>query len=598
MGLWREGPVGLGHRMRWTTPESLHESLPFSRPSERLAITADARLDNREDLIASLNVTDHAISDSTLILLAYDRWGDTCPEKLLGDFAFVIWDGRRQALLCARDPMGVKPFYYHHQPDRFFAFASEIKALLCLAEIPRRLNEERVADYLVPILEDMEATFFRDIVRLPPGHRLLLDSRGLALQRYWSLDPSREMRLDSDEAYAEAFRSLFSDAVRAGLRSAYPVGSLLSGGLDSSSITCTARSLIAKNGGKPLHTFSAIFDDVPECDERQFIKHVVDQGGLDAHYVRADRLSPLTDLDRVLWHEDEPFYAPNLYMHWGLFKSAQEQSVRVLFDGFDGDSTVSHGMATLTELASSGRWIALAAELIGMSRHGRRSGWDGLRSYVIGPMLPDSMRRAWRSLRRRPVERSEGNSTIRSEFADRIGLAERLHYWQGDRRKPAHTAREEHYRRLTWGVIPFALEVVDRAAAAFSIEPRYPFFDRRLVEFCLALPPEQKLHKGWSRVVLRRAMAGTLPAVIQWRGGKTKLGSNFDHGLFTFDRKFLDYIILKFPTVIELYVDIGALRRVYERYLIRPNVSDAMMVWKAATLGLWLGRTGLQPETR
>lgn len=249
MGLWCEGPVGLGHRMRWTTPESLHETLPFSRPSEKRAITADARLDNRDELSASLNVSDRAVSDSTLILLAYDRWGDACPERLLGDFAFVIWDGRREALLCARDPMGVKPLYYHHQPNRLFAFASEIKALLCLAEIPRRLNEQRVADYLVPILEDMEATFFRDIVRLPPGHRLLLDSRGLALQRYWSLDPAREVRLDSDEAYAEAFRTLFTDAVRARLRSAYPVGSLLSGGLDSSSITCAARSLIATNGG-------------------------------------------------------------------------------------------------------------------------------------------------------------------------------------------------------------------------------------------------------------------------------------------------------------------------------------------------------------
>ena len=115
------------------------------------------------------------------------------------------------------------------------------------------------------------------------------------------------------------------------------------------------------------------------------------------------------------------------------------------------------------------------------------------------------------------------------------------------------------------------------------------------MEFCLALPPEQKLNEGWSRIVLRRAMAGILPEAIRWRAGKSNLGQNFHHGLLTFDRKLLEEIIVKCSTVIEPYVDVAVLRRVYERYLARQTTADAMTVWTAASLGLWLRRVGVQP---
>src|SRR5262245_20600165 len=153
-GSWCQGAVGLGHRMLWTTPESLSEKLPLANQAGDLAITADARIDNRDELTAALGLPPHSgVTDSMLILLAYEHWGEHCPEKLLGDFAFAIWDGRKRVLFCARDHFGVKPFYYCHS-GRLFAFASEIKALLSLPEVPRRLNEVRVADYLVPIFDD------------------------------------------------------------------------------------------------------------------------------------------------------------------------------------------------------------------------------------------------------------------------------------------------------------------------------------------------------------------------------------------------------------------------------------------------------------
>src|SRR5881296_3903808 len=196
-GAWREGRVALGHGMLHTTPESLREQQPLVGTRGDLVLVADARVDNRAELCSLLPAPSDA-TDAELILAAYERWGEACPEHLLGDFAFAIWDGRTQRLFCARDHFGVKPFYYHHRPGRLFALASEIKGLLVLPDVPRRLNETRVADYLVPLLEDKEITFYEEIVRLPPAHHMTVSRDGVRIERYWALDPSREIRMKSD----------------------------------------------------------------------------------------------------------------------------------------------------------------------------------------------------------------------------------------------------------------------------------------------------------------------------------------------------------------------------------------------------------------
>lgn len=597
-GIWCEGPVGLGHRLRWTTPESLRDPLPLNDPLRRLAITADVRLDNREELMAALDIAERDIPDSALILLAYDQWGEACPERLLGDFAFVIWDGCRRAVFAARDHMGVKPFFYHHRPGRLFACASEIKALLCLPEVPRRLNELRVADYLLGIPDDKSITFYRDIVRLPPGHRMLVDNNSLAVRPYWALDPERTLAARSDEEYAEAFRELFVDAVRVRMRAAFPVGTLLSGGLDSSSITCAARMLTKESATGPLPTFSAVFDNEPSCDERPFIQVVLDQQGpgeLEPHFVRADLLSPMTDLDAMFWHEDEPFFAPNLYMHWGLYGAAQRRGVRVLLDGVEGDATVSHGEDRLIELTRSWEWGTLAREIGAIARRGPQ--WRAaLRHCVVAPLIPRSVRRFARVLRRTGtrIMETQADPILRADVASRLDLPDRYRLLEEAQGNWAATNKEVHYRRLSHGVIPLIHEVADLAAAAFGIEPRYPFADRRVIEFCLALPPAQKRCDGWGRVVLRRAMAGILPEAVRWRCDKSDLSSNFNARLLAGDRSLLDDVFTRFPEVIAPYVETAALRDIYEEYCGAPNTSNAMTVWKSASLGLWLRRSGVQ----
>lgn len=603
-GVWSEGPVGLGHRMLYTTPESFMERFPLLNGDGDLALTADARIDNRDELIAALGINGRPreeITDGELILGAYERWGESCPEKLLGDFAFAIWDRRKQRLFCARDHMGLKPFYYHRS-GRALVFASEIKALLCVPEVPHRLNEVRVADYLASFWEDKEITFYRGILRLPPAHRMSVDRHGTRIESYWSLDPSREVRLGSDEEYAEAFREIFTEAVGSRLRSAFPAGSMLSGGLDSSAIVCVARQLLTPNGGYRLHTFSAIFDDMPERDERRFIDAVLAGGGLEPHYLHADRSEPLADLDRILQYEDEIFFAPILFLHWGLHNAAQQHGVRVLLNGLDGDSVVSHGYDHLTKLARRGRWRTLVAEVNGLHARLGLPRLKTLLQFGIKPLAPEPLRQARRILRRRKrLPQATASMMINADFAQRIDLAGRVQTAQEDRSGLVRTAREHHLRVLTSGLFTFMLEANDRAAAVSSIEPRSPFYDKRLVEFCLALPPEQKLQQGWTRVVVRRALADILPAEVRWRGGKGSFAPNFIPSLLTLESALMEEVILDDPQAIEEYMDVPALREAYHRYTSRSTrgdavaVPDVVTVLQATTLALWLRQTGLVP---
>ena len=363
-GLWHDGSIGLGHLMLRTVPESLHETTPHVTGDSRMVVTADARIDNRQELIHELGLgdvpNDH-LPDSHLILAAYQKWGTECPYHLLGDYAFALWDLHRRTLLCARDPMGVRPFYYFWS-GRTFAFATEIKALFCLSEISRRINEFHVAELLVPTYEDKKSTCYHDVVKLPPAHVLTVNGRNLETARYWSLDPNRELQFSSREECTEAFQELFTEAVRCRLRSTDRVGSTCSGGLDSSSIVCVARRLLNGTPSAPLHTFSGIFPIVapidPRVDERPFMQEVIATGDFEAHDVCADQSAPLSE---ALAHRDEFVPCFGIYLDRALFRAAHQEGVRVLLCGFDGDVTLSYGQEYLEALAERGQWTEFAA---------------------------------------------------------------------------------------------------------------------------------------------------------------------------------------------------------------------------------------------
>jgi asparagine synthase (glutamine-hydrolysing) len=624
--------------MLWTTPESLHEVLPYQHPVSGLVITADARIDNRDDLLKSLELgssEQRSIADSELILAAYRKWGQDCLSHLLGDYAFAIWDAQNQTLFCARDHFGVKPFYYYHS-DQCFIFASEIKALLSLPDLPRQINELRIADFfLEPMLEDKSATVYSGIFRLPAAHAVHVSTHSdLKLYCYWSLDCTATVTMPTDEDYAATFREIFFEAVRCRLRSAFPIGSHLSGGLDSSAVTCVAHQILQQSQQPvPLHTFSNIFDSIPSCDEREFFNLVLEQGSYVPHLIAADRLGPLSEWQDFFQYFDEPFLGPSHFLVHGLNRATQAAGVRICLDGFDGDTVVSHGSFYFAELARLGNWETFIAEAKAVSEHfdtspgvlllgyampyiselarqhqwltfakrvgeisqaftiSRRKLWL---QYGLKPLLPRWVLGTFRSIKYGSAldnsqERAQPNRTLNPAFIKRSNINKLCKHRELSRSLP-RSVREDQYQDLSSGAFTHVLELSDQCASAFSIEVRHPFMDKRLVEFCLALPPDQKLKLGWSRMIMRRAMEGILPPQIQWRGGKASMEENFRQGLIVTDKAIVEKVLLGDSSNAKDFLNLEFLQRSFQELQSDPSGqhTEMMGIWKGTALSLWL----------
>jgi asparagine synthase (glutamine-hydrolysing) len=614
-GRWVSGRVGLGHQSLRSTPESRNEVLPFRDASRRLVLTADAKIDNRDELIAELGFappptspatsrsTDDgqaATSDSHLICAAYRRWGRQCLDHLIGSFAFAIWDEREQVLFCARDHFGVRPFYYHWLPGRLFAFASEIRPLLELPDTPRRLNESRVADFLLDFENDRVATYYQDILRLPPSHWIEIRDDRLTIACYWSPDSSRELHLASDREYADAFRELFEAAVRKDMRSSRPWAVALSGGIDSSSVACVSRKMLADKDGASLNCVCIEFDTAPGGDEREYFNAVVEQGGIVPHYFKADRVKPLDNFLPLLECYDGPIENPHFTQGWSAWQDFRRNGFQVLLDGIDGDVTVSYGFVYLQELARSGAWLTLFREALGLSRNffdANTSPFSVMWQLGLRPSLPPLLLNTPRVATIPWWEKprwSRGNAPIiRPEFARRMDLAGRVDQLERHERS-LRTSRSYHCEEVTHGVVVASLENANKMCSAFGIEPRHPFFDKRLIEFCIALPREQRIRDGWTRMIVRRALADLLPAKVLHRGGKWGPSRYFAPRLLRLDRDRLGEALTTYLPAVEPYLDTGKLRTIFERSAAEPTVRDAVRLWHAINLGAWLQVSGVR----
>lgn len=601
--LWQDSSAGLGQLLLRVTAEEAGATQPLIARHSGLVAVADARLDNRDALIAALELPGTP-TDVALILAAYERWGEGCPEQLLGDFAFAIWDPRRRRLFLARDHFGVRPLSYYRS-GRLFAFATEVRGVLGLPEVPRRLNEVKLADFLGGLAEDSTSTFFEDIVALEPAHSMTVTGDGVARRRYWALDPSRELRLGSDAAYAEGFREHFRTAVARRLRAEGPVGAMLSGGLDSSAIVCQARALLAEGGGGPLHSFGAVFPGLGKSDEHSYLEAVVAQGGLEHHRIDMSDFRPLSALERLCGHFDEPVSAGNLAINVAAYERAARHKLRVILDGFDGDTTVSHGRGHLHTLARTGQVRALWVELAGLSRHYGDDRYRSLLHYLWGyqvarPMLRTrglrgvyvlgaaGLARARRALGR-GAQSAQQPGLLAAEFAQRTGFAERQRRLAGPRSRAPRDERHEHHRRLTWGAMVSTVELLNKTAAMYGVELRFPFWDRDLVAYCLALPPEQKLRRGWTRLVMRHALEGLLPAEVQWRGGKADLTTAFEAGMATHERERVATALGEGRAMLAPYIDLHSLTESYDRFLAgTSDPVDSLSLFRAVSLAQWL----------
>ncbi len=587
-GTWVGECAALGHTLLATTPESLVERLPLTHAESACTITADVRLDNREELLAALNLTGETrvIGDGELILLSYLRWGEDCPKHLLGDFAFAIWDERRQQLFCARDHMGMRQLIYHHQPGRHFIFATEVESVQAHLGVPRKINEGRVADFLDGLeAADLTSTLFEEIFRLPPAHWMRASANGITLGRYWQLQPAPLLHLPSDEAYAEAFLGVFTEAVRCRLRSAGPIGSMLSGGMDSGSVAAVAASLLRESGNSPLQCFSAVGPDPGACVETRCIQASAINPDIQATFVDFCQLEGFIDELQRLWAESEPFDW-HMTLIRAVYVAGHRAGIKVMLDGVAGDSVTSPGNL-IALFVRRGQLRRAAREAIAVARfYGPPlRGWRLLLAANWAAWAPGWLRR----LRKRMLQgwSAPRHPLLSSQLARKYDVAKRRRGVDGDF-GTVRPYEQAHRRRLAvHHYIVVARERYDRVAAALAIEPRDPFMDIRLISFLLSLPPEQLQKNGWPKLVMRHAMAGRLPTEVIWRRGTRHLGIEFTNALWQHSQTSLAV----WPHLLRPFVN----ARVLATYVKSQFTEmDRERKFKLTVLSSWLARN--QPE--
>ncbi len=460
-------------------------------------------------------------SDTEVILRAYIEWGVDCVQHFNGMWSFALWDDRKKMLFCSRDRFGVKPFYYYVGKNHFL-FASEIKALVKFPEIIRKPNHQRIYDYLVfGYLDHTDETLFEGILQLPPAHSLTITRDGhIKMIRYWSLNPHNVTVYEKEEHYAERFSELFEDAVRLRLRSDVSVGTCLSGGLDSSSIVCVVNDLLKKGGSTYFDhhqkTFSAVYAQ-KEVDEREFSSAVIKKTGAAEHHIFPSPDDILHDLQKVVYHQDEPFGSTSIFAQWYVMKRAHQEGIKVMLDGQGADELLGgyHPFfgPFLASLLQQWRLRRLLTEIRFWKRnHGYP--W----SYFLFQVGAGALTKL--------LPRSITNTLIRASHQDGSLFLHDAFLKQHRTSQPTFSMYDDHFQNELYRVLriglPALLHYEDRNSMAWSIEARVPFLDYRLVEYMFSIPNSQKISHGTTKVVLRNAMKGILPEKVRTR--QSKLG--------------------------------------------------------------------------
>ena len=503
--------------MLCSTPESRCERQPLAA-EDGLCLTFDGRLDNRADLARELAGADLGLAldtDADLVLASYRRWGEDCFRRLLGDFAAAVWDPEHRKLVCARDIVGVRPLYYYRD-ERQFVCGSEPQQLFAAASIRPEPNEAMYAEYLSFRMTSREETLYRGVFRLPAAHLLIVDARGLETRRYYEPDPAFEVHYPSDAGYAEHFLQLFGDAIACRLRSDTPIAGELSGGLDSSSVVCLAEDL-RRRGAVPDFRFLTISMVTPGFagDETPYVNAVAARWQLESCLSPPGAPDPDGFVDQIRRYRDFP-NLPNVAASDGLLEVARARGCRVALTGTGGDdwlsATYSHG----AELLRRGRIGEFLNQVYTDSESGAwRSRLKTGMMMGVWPLLPDAAQAAVATVRRRPL----WPAYLTPEFVAATDLKRRFKRPRADDRCATLSRRE----LLDWfqdGRLAYGQETDDRQHAWFGVEARHPFHDRRLVEFMLAIPEEQRWRSTATKFVLRQAMSGLLPAEIQTRTTK------------------------------------------------------------------------------
>lgn len=588
--MWSNKRVFLGCHAQWITPESIGERLPYFDYERQLSITADAIIDNRDELFNKINV-DYAqrkiMPDSVLILLAYHKWGDEVPKHLHGDFAFMIWDEKEQKLFGARDFSGARTLYYHHGLNRFF-FSTTIEPLFTLPYIEKKLNEEWMAEFLaIPTMVeavDMNSTVYRNIAQIPPSHSITVVNDTVTLSRYCTIEVDEDLKLQSNEEYEEAFQDIFQKAVKVRTRTHGEVGSHLSGGLDSGSVVSFAAKELKKEN-KKLHTYSYIPEDsftdwTPkyyQADESSLIKETIDYvGNISSNYLSFEGMDPLSSLDDFMELMEMPYkFFENSFWLKGINEIASKQEMKILLNGSRGNHSISWGswklnMDYYTSLLKKLKWSLLYRELDYYTKN-----------YHMGKsnMLPIITKQACPTLsaifKKGPQNDNQFPDMINPSFADKTKVFEKLQHHHFNLNAGAFKNlteyRKNYYKQLyVWnknGVAEAKLSL------RYSMWNRDPTNDINVIRFCLAIPREQYVLNGMERSFIRRATKSLLPNRVRFNYHTRGLqGADVIHRIEKHWNSFLEELqMVTHDSLVSEILDVDVIRKSLSKLGNKPR---------------------------
>ncbi|NVK18576.1 MAG: asparagine synthase (glutamine-hydrolyzing) [Methylocystaceae bacterium] len=585
-----EALVGLGHRRLSIVDVSEGGHQPKTDPSGRFWVTYNGEIYNFLELRTELIELGHRFkthSDTEVLLAAWAEWGTNCLDKLNGMFAFVLYDRKENTVFAVRDRFGVKPLYLWHGPKGMIGFASEIKAFTVLEGWKARMDDQAVYDFLVWGLSDhSRRTMFGRVEQIAPGSMAVIKmGKPPHFQKWYQPRPSSFVPKDFFEA-SEQFHDLFMKSVRLRLRADVPVGTALSGGLDSSSIVCAVHALREEGIEVSRHAFSARSKN-KDFDEGDFMQAVVAKTHVDHHECWPDADGFLHNLDQMIWHHDEPFSSASIFAEWKVFETVGKSDVKVTLDGHGADETLLGYTAFIGPLLAghlkAGRIKEFKREWAAQRNlHGRSENW--LRAMTADHFLPNwagsLLRRLAGKTHARPnwMELSRLDANIRDPFAELDGKGKGV--------------LAMSLGQLSATSLPMQLKWADRDSMAHSIESREPFLDKDLVEFILGAQTSHKLHDGVSKRILREGLKDLLPEKIAQR--RDKMGFVTAEELWVTQEKPDD-----FYQVVEKAVDVSQGMLKPEALIMAGQMTKGQSAFhtrfiRMMTFGLWMEKFGVQ----
>lgn len=561
--------VSLGHRRLSIIDLSERGRQPMCNEDGSLWIIYNGEIYNYIELRQELEGLGHHFksdTDTEVVIHAYEEWGSRCLNRFNGMWAFCIHDTAENQLFMSRDRFGIKPLYYYLKDGKFI-FASEIKALL-KHDLERKPNDDIVFDFLAyNIIDHTDETFFQGIKRIPKAHYAVydLEKKKLDVSRYWSIKSGDE------EEDPSRIKELFVDSVKLRLRSDVPVGSCLSGGVDSSSIVCCMKELL--NEENNVETFSAVYPG-KQIDESQYIDEVVEKCAVKKNTTEPDAESLLKDLRDIIIHQEEPFARSSTYAQYRVMKLAHEKGMKVLLDGQGGDELYAGYTYFYSyyfkELLKRGRVKKLLTELLAYWREQGSLYELGVTAYLMLPTIFKEavMKKMSKCISREFYDRHRKKSRFLEEVIDSGDLTEAL-----------LTHMEYKMEHL--------LRFEDKNSMAFSVETRLPFLDYRFVEYAFSLESDAKIRDGYTKAALRESMKNTLPEKIFNR--RDKIGFATPEEGWLKNKQVSEYLRSMvcgggFKT--EGYYDMGKLKKTVEKHL-KGEVNASRTLWKVLFLEEW-----------